>query len=455
MIMKHKFNRKQIKEVGKIILINLLLLGFFVELGSLGFYLVRHNQLFYTRQRPSSIEEMGLNLEGMRMEISIVERLHPYFGYAPKPGPDFRPGFKYNNYGFISPYNYPFVKTNENQFIVGVFGGSVASNYSIYEIQNGILETKIREVPGLENKELIILSFATGGYKQPQQLLILNYLLSVGQVFDMVINIDGFNELALSSVNNEKKLELTMPSASHIQPLTNLANNSLSTQALESILKIKQAKPRINQVASNLKNCWMASCYTINNLAIQGLIKDYYQEVERFQRYQQIPDHDGGEGSVFLFYTQESVLPEEKALAKITDTWVRTSTVINHILSAKNIPYFHILQPNQYHVTNRVFSSEEKAIAFTDNTPYRQPIVAGYPLLLNRIADLEAAGVTIFNGVNIFDAAPEMMYIDNCCHYTPAGEHILSSYVAESIKNILNQRLNPPNLNLANEPLTD
>lgn len=439
--MKPKLNLKKIKEIAKTTLVNLVVLAIFLELGSLGFYFIRNNQLFYTRPQPETSQDLGLSLEGMRMEISIVERLHPFFGYVPKSGPDFRPGFKYNNYGFISPYDYPFTKVNNNQFIVGVFGGSVASNYSIYEIQNRILETKLREIPGLENKEIVILSFATGGYKQPQQLLILNYMLSVGQVFDMVINIDGFNELALSSVNNQDKLDLNMPSSSHIQPLTNLANNSLSTKALETLIRIKETKPKINDAISTLKNCRLASCNTINSLHLQRLIQSYYQDVKRFERYQQIPDDDNGEGSVFLFYTQESVLPQPKALAKITDTWVTTSTVMNHILTAQNIPYFHILQPNQYYPTNRVYSSQEKAIAFSDNTPYRNPIIAGYPLLLNRIPDLQATGVNIFNGVNILDAASEIMYIDNCCHYTLAGENILSNYVAESIKNVLSQSI--------------
>ena len=31
-----------------------------------------------------------------------------------------------NNFGFVSPHEYPFRKNSENQFIVGIFGGSVA-----------------------------------------------------------------------------------------------------------------------------------------------------------------------------------------------------------------------------------------------------------------------------------------------------------------------------------------
>ncbi|MGC9525590.1 MAG: hypothetical protein ACP5D7_08645 [Limnospira sp.] len=440
----NKIDIKHIKEWVKIALVNLVMLAVFLELGSLAFYFIRNNQFFYTRERPQTSQDLGLNLEGMRMELSVVERLHPFFGYVQKPGPDFRPGFMYNNYGFISPYDYPFVKTNENQYIVGVFGGSVASNYSIFEIQNKILETKLKQIPELKDKEIIILSFATGGYKQPQQLLILNYMLSVGQVFDMVVNIDGFNEIALSNVNNDRKLDLMMPSAAHIEPLTSLANNNLSTKALETLLKIKETKPRINDAIATLKDCNLASCHTLNSLHVRRLIQDYRRDVKRFQRYQQNPDEEG-EGSVFLFYQQESPLPEPEALQKIINNWVKTSTLMSQILSAQNIPYFHVIQPNQYYPTDRVYSEEEREVAFSDDSPYGDAIEVGYPLLLNRIPELQAAGVTVFNGVKALDNTPEIMYIDDCCHYTPAGERLLSSYIAESIVNTLNpQKKQPP-----------
>ena len=203
---------KKSQEVLKIALINLAFLLIFLELGSLGWYFVKHKQFFYTRSKAQDKSALGINLEGVRLNQSIVNRLHPFFGFIEKPGPDFRPGFKINNYGFMSPYDYPFKKTKPNQFIVGVFGGSVAANYGIFEVQNKVLSRYLKQLPGLKDKEFVILSFATGGYKQPQQLLILNYFLALGQELDFVVNIDGFNEVALSNLNNKNKLDLAMPS---------------------------------------------------------------------------------------------------------------------------------------------------------------------------------------------------------------------------------------------------
>ena len=48
----------------------------------------------------------------------------------------------------------------------------------------------------------MLLNTAYGGYKQPQQLMALNYALALGAQFDVVVNLDGFNEVALDASEN-------------------------------------------------------------------------------------------------------------------------------------------------------------------------------------------------------------------------------------------------------------
>ena len=434
----------QAKEGLKIGLINLVVLFVLLEIGSLSFYYSKHKQFYYTREHSEDLQNLGVNLEGVRVGESIVERLHPYFGYIQKPGPDFRPGFKYNNYGFISPYDYPYTKTNNNQVIIGVLGGSVASNYSIYEVQNKILEKKLQQLPQFQGKELIILSLAIGGYKQPQQLITLNYLLAMGQQFDMVINIDGFNEVALANINNENGLDFVMPSSSHVQALTGLANNSLSTPAIKALLNIKDNKPKIKDALETLKNCSLASCNAIMSLYVQELVKNYRRDVARFERYrhQQTEDDNTAE-SVIYFYMQDPILTDTKLFPKIADHWAKTSILINQTLKANNIPYFHILQPNQYYPTRRVFSEAEKQVAFSADSPYQNAVKKGYPLLLKEVEKLKANQVNFFDGVAILDDTKEPAYIDNCCHYQKIGENILSNFVADSVVNVLKNQPSP------------
>lgn len=424
-----KFINKAI-EILKITLINLAFLLAFMELGSLGWYFFKHQQLFYTREKPQDKSALGINLEGVRLNESIVERFHPFFGFVQKPSGDFRPGFKVNNYGFISPYDYPFKKTSKNQFVIGVFGGSVASNYSIFEIQNKILPKYIKQLPAFKDREFVVLSFATGGYKQPQQLLILNYFLALGQEFDIVVNIDGFNEVALSNLNNKNNIDLAMPSLQHILPLTNLANNSLSIKAMKATIRIQENKARINQGLESLQHCTFAACDALTSVYIQNLVNNYKADVIKFEKER---TRQKDEGSVVYINTNQSVLPDSVAFDQMALNWAKSSIFMNKVLSASNVPYFQVLQPNQYYQTKRVFSAAEKEIAFNKDTPYAKAVEMGYPALFKKLPNLQKNGVDIFNGVNVFDNTKDAVYVDSCCHYNQAGEVVFSNYVGSSI----------------------
>ncbi len=422
---------KKSQEILKIAAINLALLLVFLELGSLGWYFVKHKQFFYTKSKVQDKSALGINLEGVRLNQSIVERFHPFFGFVQKPGPDFRPGFKVNNYGFISPYDYPLKKTKKNQFIIGVFGGSVASNYGIFEVQNKILPRYLKQLPDLQDKEFIILSFATGGYKQPQQLLILNYFLALGQELDMVVNIDGFNEVALSNLNNKNKIDLAMPSIQHILPLTNLANNSLSLKAMKASVRIQETKTKINEGLESLQRCSFAACDALTSVYVQNLVNNYRQDVIAFEKERTQPQKDGD--SVIYINTNKSVLGDSVAFEEMALNWAKSSIFMHKVLSASNVPYFHVLQPNQYYQTKRVFGDAEKRIAFNNDTPYAQSVEIGYPALLSKFPNLEKNKINIFNGVKVFDQTKDAVYVDSCCHYNQAGEVVFSNFVGRSI----------------------
>jgi hypothetical protein len=423
---------KNIPEILKIAAINLVLLLVFIELGSLGWYYVRHKQFFYTRQKSQDNSALGINLEGVRLNQSFVERFHPYFGFIQKPSSDFRPGFKVNNYGFISPHDYPFKKTKPNQFVVGIFGGSVASGYAIFEVQNQILAKHLKQLPGLQDKEFVILSFATGGYKQPQQLLILNYFLALGQELDMVINIDGFNEVALANLNNQNKIDMAMPSVQHILPLTNLANNSLSLKAMKTTIAIQENKAKIDRGLKDLQNCKLAACNALTSVYIQNLLNNYRTDVIQFEKERGTTTENDGGSAVFI-NTNKAVLKDDVAFEKMAWNWAKSSIFMNKVLSASKVPYFHVIQPNQYYQTKRVFSEAEKQIAFNKETPYDKSVKLGYPALFEKLPNLAKNKVNVLNAVNVFDNTKDIVYVDSCCHYNETGEVIFSDYIGSSI----------------------
>ena len=49
-----------------------------------------------------------------------------------------------------------------------------------------------------------ICNFGSGGYKQPQQLAALSEALLLGVPLDVVVNIDGYNEVALGKSDAQR-----------------------------------------------------------------------------------------------------------------------------------------------------------------------------------------------------------------------------------------------------------
>lgn len=429
-------------KIFRIVILNLIILFVLLELVCVGFFFIKTKQFFYLREKtPVSglAYWLGIsNLDEARLGEGIDEKLHPFFGYTMKPGIPYRLEFsqtlhKANNYGFISDYDYPFKKETGNQFIVGVFGGSVAENYAVFESENNILAKKLKQIPLLRNKEIIILSFALGGYKQPQQLLLLNYFLSTGQHFDTVINIDGFNEISLSNLNNQEGLEISMPSTQHVIPLIDLANSRHTAEDLNIMLKIKRHKAQLKKALQYMETGPLASCFILKWLYAKHLAKSYKQELMEFDKMRAEKSPERQRDDLIQVDRTGAVLRDAIAFERIASLWSNSSRQMHDVLKANKISYFHFIQPNQFYPTKRVFSEHEKKSRLIEENGYSEGARKGYPFLVSKINELKKSGINIYNVACIFDNIKDTVYIDNCCHYNQTGSEIFSGYIANSI----------------------
>lgn len=100
-----------------LIAINIVVFLAVAEAAAVGVYYFQHGTFFYTAERamPGALPETG------RGELS-ADVWHPYFGPIHRPG--VRP--ETNNIGFGSKQPFPFARTSDRQFLIGIFGGSVA-----------------------------------------------------------------------------------------------------------------------------------------------------------------------------------------------------------------------------------------------------------------------------------------------------------------------------------------
>src|SRR5207249_1748117 len=181
-----------LKRAALLLLVNVAIFCALAEVIALGLFYFQHGWLFYLDPYRPTIEQVG---EAPNAGLTAVG-LHPYFGPTHRPGIPFDlppalqtgesgPAVATNNFGFPSRYDYPFTRTSDRQFVVGIFGGSVGAFFC--RIGAGRFEEDLRRDSFFKDKEIVTLCFSHEGYKQPQQLLVLSYFLSIGQSFDMVI----------------------------------------------------------------------------------------------------------------------------------------------------------------------------------------------------------------------------------------------------------------------------
>ena len=421
------------KSVMAVIAVNVVLFCLLAELAGIGLYYLRTGQLFYLH-RPA----YGAVRETAQEEIT-ADRLSPYFGPSHKAGQQFdfpselgeqRPPaspLKTNNFGFDSPYNFPIVKANR-EFIVGIFGGSVGVFFCLAGVDRLVADLQRHEF--FKDRKIVPLCMAHEGYKQPQQLIVLSYFLSIGQTFDLVVNIDGFNEVALSPLNERQGLDISMPSAQHLLPLINLIERStLTPDKLETLSAISRDRERLN---------WLTGVLQWNRLASVGLALDGYRGIvanrynEETRRFAALESAPSGQPIV------STIPPTEQRIggmlyADIARNWAQSSLLMRDMLTPRGTAYVHVLQPNQYG-TSRPFAAEEARIALSPDSPFKPGVEQGYPALL---AEAASRGMTrtagFLDATHIFDAERAPVYIDNCCHYTRLGYDLLADAIAKAV----------------------
>ena len=419
----------KILKVVRLFAINLLILFVLFEITSVVVYLVRTGEFFYTRSKAdvSAARAQFEPDQSAPATDSLLFQLHPSFGFVKKQDPHSN---TVNSSGFTSQYQYPFKKTSKDQFVIGVFGGSVAAGFTAHELQTHVLESALKRMSWFRNKEIVFLGFANGAYKQPQQLQVLSYFLSVGQDLDMVINIDGFNEAALSYQNVKSGLEHSMPASILMLPLSDLANKDFSSETLAQNLEVQRTRNQVRDALAAENNCRLASCYTLRWIQARVLIKRYQEKINALNAAKSnSPDHNA------LIHLDKNAGPlDDRQIAERTaDVWAQSSLMMNELLTARKILYFHIIQPNQYYPTRRQFSAEERSIAIDENNPNRIGVENGYAGFLARIGNLRASGVKVFDGASVLDQVKGIVYSDNCCHYSKLGKDVFGKYVADTI----------------------
>jgi hypothetical protein len=356
------------------------------------------------------------------------EVIHPYLGYVMEHRDTRCPDLGFCDDRNRNRLSGELVKKKDNQVVVAIFGGSFA-----YGVSNsstpGLLEQELAALPEYSGKEIVVHTFSLGGYKQPQQLMALNYHLLKGFEFDLVINIDGFNEIVLpivDGINRGTNPAFPRGWASRLRGSYN--KELLVLYGNQELIKKKRVKMAETMDSSILKYSVIANAIwrsrderQVKNISdIQTRLVTYSSSKLFRTRY-------AARGPDYLVESREQLFRD------LATAWAKSSQLMFALAKANNIGYFHFLQPNQYVAGTKPMSVEEQEIAILENHPYRREAIDGYPFLIDAGNELRDSGVPYFDLTQLFKDNDEVLYFDACCHLNQKGYDYIIREIVETV----------------------
>ncbi len=349
--------------------------------------------------------------------------LHPFLGFVRSPEPSL-----INSYGFYGPSPIEdgrALARSEQRLLVAVVGGSFAAQMTMASAPR--LAAALAAAPRFKGREVLVFNLAMGGMKQPQQLATFAYFTSLGADFDIVVNVDGNNELTLAQKNFELGVFPFYSGLWHFHlaqlpdpEVSRLLGKKELVSALRRKLASHSSRLAWSPLASllwTLSDRWLATRSDNQSAAID-------------QRIALRATATGDKLPAFVAGPPYRSRTQEQALADFVAIWARSSQLLKSFVESRGSEYYHFLQPNQYVADSKPMSPEEHKRALFD-AKNRQVVVKGYPLLRAEGARLAATGLPFTDLTQIFKERPEPLYVDSCCHLNVRGYDLTVDAIAK------------------------
>lgn len=388
-------------------------------------------------ERPATAEEEAPAVSaapgrGAALGDSVI---HPYLGFV-RTRVEGQPT---NEFGFVGPS--PLVRRGPDRVNVALLGGSVALH--LYRNAGEALRLLLSGSDAFEGKDVHLVSLALPGYKQPQQLIALNYLLYRGAQYDVVVNLDGFNEVVLPFTDNlPYGTSLHHPRRWWLYEKAGISVDE--ARQITEIAEIRVDQRLVREIVSWPAVRWSSFATLIGDVLTARL---QAQLLTRDAAYRNA--HLSDEVPVALDGYGESAENIRGHFMEAGRSWARASWQMHQLAEARGFEYFHFLQPNQYVPGSKPLSARERRIAHVDAfegralpyhpsvAAYKSAVEAGYPVLQHAGKQLRERGVDFVDLTGIFETSTETLYDDACCHLNRKGYVRVARRIAQHITSVL------------------
>jgi hypothetical protein len=322
-------------------------------------------------------------------------------------------------------------KRSSGRLLIGIAGGSVAQQMSV--LGEETLRRRLSQNVKLRGVRIELVRLALSGFKQPQQLMALNYVLSLGGQLDVLVNIDGFNEIVLPSSENRNGRVF----AAYPHSWDALTYDMVNPRRYAESYDLLALRARRQEAARAI----LASPFRFSpTRTLMWKLQDSYLERQiralgnlLFLERKTQGWGFASSGPPQLYQNQDGMFQH------LAEIWKNSSTQISLLCRGNGIRYIHILQPNQYVDGSKPMGYEERDVALSEIQRLGPSIRKGYPRLAQEGKKLVAAGVDFHDLSRLFANVSDPLYADAYCHFNKQGNDLLAGAVAEAIIAALDQ----------------
>jgi hypothetical protein len=330
-----------------------------------------------------------------------------------------------NVHGFFSHLP-DYREVGADRFAVAILGGSVAGELATVG-RDALAGSITREVPRLKGR-VEVLNVAAGGYKQPQQVTALAELLVLGVPIDAVVNLDGFNEAALGTVDVQAGFHPFFPSRRHHAPVLDLARAGPSGPSLELAAEVAGSRRRARELAAAARSPLLR--WSELGQAVAGLLVQRAQaEAARLEDLLQRETARAPSAGTATLSAPCLARPDGCA-ELIGDLWARSSLLLGALARETGAVYVHVLQPSQYAPGAKVLTTEERTRAWAPEDEWPRAARLVYPVLRRRGEELRRQGVDFHDLTALFAGRRDTVFRDPCCHLNRTGYEALAEAIA-------------------------
>jgi hypothetical protein len=347
-----------------------------------------------------------------RGDGSVSYRIHPYFGYTFNPNP---PNIGPQGFAKSAGTLYP---KAPGEFVIGIFGGSVAGQVSGW----GKILVK-RLLPVVQKRgyqRVTVLSYAVGGWRQPQSF---HALLPVLPALDLVVNVDGVNELAELDPLNLPNQPADFPAPYIFNPLAHDLGEETTMRHAELFSRMSSARST-TRVFGAPPLRWSR----LAHLVWRVWSKRARKKIDALREEEQRSDH--------LDWSNYEPARTPAEIEAVRDRYmIRWFDLIRYsrlICESRGVPFFDFIQPNQHPAGRKPLSKEERAMM--DASPVKPTFYTPFYVRLEQAEKtLRGEGIEYHFLGDLFKDHAETLYIDACCHLNDSGIEMLNNAIADRI----------------------